>query len=134
MNDSEGGTHFHINTSLLGSDGDNDRAPSGDIYLTETALLKSALTGIASDTVFVRLNNGLAESLHETSREYAETTPVPEPTSAVLLAPIGVVEIFILGWLVEAVIAVRYNVTWDRQGQMRHEKDGLGTPRYTSVV
>jgi hypothetical protein len=32
-------------------------------------------------------------------------------------AAVGVIEIFILGWLVGAVIAVLYNVTGERKGQ-----------------
>lgn len=87
--DSEGGAHFHINTELLGSDGDDDPAPAAGIYLIEMALLNSALPDAASDPVFVLFNNGLDEELHEASIEYAETTLVPEPTSAVLLAGLG---------------------------------------------
>lgn len=86
--DSEGGTHFHLNTEIFGSDGDDDPAPAAGVYLIQMALLNSAVTG-ASDPVFVLFNNGLNEQLHGESIEWVEANLVPEPTAAALLAGLG---------------------------------------------
>lgn len=89
--DIEGGTHFHLNTELLGGDGGDEPAPG--IYLIELALLNSGLPGIASDQVYILFNNGLGESLHEASIEYATTNLVPEPSTLLLWGLGGLVMI-----------------------------------------
>ncbi len=53
------------------------------------AHLNSDLPGVASDPVFVLFNNGLDEQLHEASIGFAETNPVPEPTSPAILVGLG---------------------------------------------
>lgn len=89
----DGTLHRHLNTYLLGSDGDNNPdngfPPANGIYLVSIELLSSD-PGIAKSLpMFIVFNNGLDEEVHDLAMSYAQSLLVPEPSSIALVALAG---------------------------------------------